>query len=81
MHLSCTLTSTGDRFHFESEAAGFTDEEKDILRNTKLSDIIFRHTSLQAVQCSVFYNTPAYALSLSLLFFYIMHYWSPIVQP
>ncbi|MEZ4913498.1 MAG: peroxidase family protein [Chitinophagales bacterium] len=48
----------GDRFWYENDAS-FSPTEKDLLKNTQLSDILLRNTSMQSVQGDVFHiNTP-----------------------
>ncbi|MCB0514662.1 MAG: peroxidase family protein [Bacteroidetes bacterium] len=48
----------GDRFWYENDAS-FSPTEKDLLKNTQLSDILLRNTSMQSVPGDVFHiNTP-----------------------
>ena len=44
----------GDRFYFENDP-GLTDREKDIIRDTRLYDILMRNTELGALQEEVFF--------------------------
>jgi hypothetical protein len=46
----------GDRFWFEGSAANFTEEEKTMIRNTKVSDLLIKFMNLTRVPCSAFYS-------------------------
>lgn len=46
-----------NRFYFENEDAGFTEEERNEIRRTRLADIILRNTDITSIQCSVFFSS------------------------
>jgi len=55
----------GDRYYYENDPA-FTDDEIEALKNTKLSEVILRNTSIELLQENVFVAVPRDLLSVEL---------------
>ncbi|HRD81339.1 MAG TPA: peroxidase family protein [Saprospiraceae bacterium] len=57
LQVQFTALRDGDRFYYENDPV-LTDEEKDIIRNTKLRDIVVRNSGLPMLQDNVFKAMP-----------------------